>query len=195
MLPSFRLKVIDLLVGDTNRDFAFMLLYKPFFLFFISVVKCVGRVRVEFTRKPYTYWCMSFVSPPELELVVESKLEGHSVPQLNRIIGIQVIFFYVPFSPTMISVIRLLLTYFQLRRRINRKFVMPFYKIRSKPFLPTHHMINLNDNSNEMVPVGKLHITVLSLTRVAKFNGSISCTLLLGNFSFSSLGEIHFLYF
>ncbi|KAK7580694.1 hypothetical protein V9T40_001323 [Parthenolecanium corni] len=121
----------------------------------VKVVKCVGRVRVEFTRKPYTYWCMSFVSPPELEFVVESKLEGHSVPQLNRIIGIQ------------------------LRRRINRKFVMPFYKIRSKPFLPTHHMIDLNDNVNEIVPVGKLHITVLSLTRISQFNGSISCTLLL----------------
>lgn len=59
--------------------------------FLWTVVKCVGRVRVEFTRIPYTYWSMSFINPPELELTVESKLEGHSVPQLNRIIGIQVI--------------------------------------------------------------------------------------------------------
>lgn len=130
---------------------------------------------------------MSFVSPPELELVVESKLEGHSVPQLNRIIGIQVLVLRFFSLPKWFPFIRLLLPYyyFQLRRRINRKFVMPFYKIRSKPFLPTHHMINLNDDANEIVPIGKLHISVLSLTRIAKFNGSISCTLLLGYFLFS----------
>lgn len=119
----------------------------------IKVVKCVGRVRVEFTRIPYTYWCMSFVSPPELELLVESRLEGHSVPQLNRIISIQ------------------------LKKRINRKFVMPFYKIRSKPFLPTHNLINRKEEPGGIVPSGKLHITVLTLSRIANREGTISCTL------------------
>ncbi|XKL67286.1 hypothetical protein PGB90_002777 [Kerria lacca] len=123
----------------------------------VKVMKCVGRLRIEFTRLPYTYWCMSFISPPDLELVVESKLEGHSVPQLNRIIGIQ------------------------LRRRINRKFVMPFYKIRSKPFLPTHNLINLKDDTKEVVPNGKLHITALTLSRIAKCEGTISCSLITDN--------------
>ncbi|XP_065199835.1 PDZ domain-containing protein 8 [Planococcus citri] len=123
----------------------------------VKVVKCVGRVRVEFTRIPYTYWCMSFINPPELELTVESKLEGHSVPQLNRIIGIQ------------------------LRRRINRKFVMPYYKIRSKPFLPTHNLATFKDNINESIPNGKLHITILTVSRIAKQEGTISCTVIMDN--------------
>lgn len=58
---------------------------------------------------------------------------------------------------------------------------MPFYKIRSKPFLPTHNLINLKDDTKEVVPNGKLHITALTLSRIAKCEGTISCSLITGN--------------
>ena len=59
---------------------------------------------------------------------------------------------------------------------------MPFYKIRSKPFLPTHNLINIKDDIGEIIPHGKLHITVLSLSRIAKREGEISCMLILGEY-------------
>lgn len=59
---------------------------------------------------------------------------------------------------------------------------MPFYKIRSKPFLPTHNLINRKEEPGGIVPSGKLHITVLTLSRIANREGTISCTLFTGKY-------------
>lgn len=60
--------------------------------------------------------------------------------------------------------------------------MLPYFKIRTKPFLPSHNSINIKEEDNESIPNGKLHITIFTLSRIAKQEGTLSCTIIMGKF-------------
>uniref|UniRef100_A0A8C5S9H9 PDZ domain containing 8 n=1 Tax=Laticauda laticaudata TaxID=8630 RepID=A0A8C5S9H9_LATLA len=79
---------------------------------FAKISKIVGRVRLVFTRIPFTHWSFAFAEEPLIDLEVKSQFEGRPLPQLTSIIVNQ------------------------FKKVIKRKHTLPHYKIRFKPFFP-----------------------------------------------------------
>ncbi|XP_060097529.1 PDZ domain-containing protein 8 [Heteronotia binoei] len=79
---------------------------------FVKISKVVGRLRLVFTRLPFTHWSFSFVDEPVIGFDVKSQFEGRPLPQLTSIIVNQ------------------------FKKVIRRKHTLPHYKIRFKPFFP-----------------------------------------------------------
>ncbi|XP_063163288.1 PDZ domain-containing protein 8 [Candoia aspera] len=79
---------------------------------FAKISKIVGRLRLVFTRIPFTHWSFAFVDEPVINLEVKSQFEGRPLPQLTSIIVNQ------------------------FKKVIRRKHTLPHYKIRFKPFFP-----------------------------------------------------------
>lgn len=73
---------------------------------FAKISRVVGRLRLVFTRLPFTHWSFSFVDEPVIDLEVKSQFEGRPLPQLTSII---------------VS---------QFKKVIKRKHTLPHYKIR-----------------------------------------------------------------
>ncbi|KHN76395.1 PDZ domain-containing protein 8, partial [Toxocara canis] len=76
----------------------------------IKVTHLSGKARLTLTRQPFTHWTIAFVEMPLLDFKVESQWQGK---QLKHIIP--------------------LITQ-QFRRVVQRKHVLPNYKIRHRPF-------------------------------------------------------------
>ncbi|KAF7253423.1 PDZ domain-containing protein 8 [Varanus komodoensis] len=74
---------------------------------FAKISRVVGRLRLVFTRLPFTHWSFTFVDEPVIDLEVKSQFEGRPLPQLTSII---------------VS---------QFKKVIRRKHTLPHYKIRS----------------------------------------------------------------
>ncbi|XP_029139841.1 PDZ domain-containing protein 8 [Protobothrops mucrosquamatus] len=79
---------------------------------FAKISRIVGRLRLVFTRIPFTHWSFAFVDEPLIDLEVKSQFEGRPLPQLTSIIVNQ------------------------FKKVIRRKHTLPHYKIRFKPFFP-----------------------------------------------------------
>ncbi|XP_066528372.1 PDZ domain-containing protein 8 [Hoplias malabaricus] len=79
---------------------------------FVKMTRVVGRLRLRFTRLPFTHWSFSFLEDPLIDFEVKSQFEGRPLPQLTSIIVNQ------------------------LKRVIKKKHTLPNYKIRYKPFFP-----------------------------------------------------------
>lgn len=74
---------------------------------FVKMRRVVGRLRLQFTRMPFSHWSFSFLEDPLVDFEVRSQFEGRPLPQLTSIIVNQ------------------------LKRVIKKKHTLPNYKIRS----------------------------------------------------------------
>ncbi|KAM4591375.1 PDZ domain-containing protein 8 [Odontesthes bonariensis] len=79
---------------------------------FVKMKRVVGRLKLQFTRMPFSHWSFSFLEDPLVDFEVKSQFEGRPLPQLTSIIVNQ------------------------LKRVIKKKHTLPNYKIRYKPFFP-----------------------------------------------------------
>ncbi|XP_022079538.1 PDZ domain-containing protein 8-like isoform X2 [Acanthaster planci] len=127
----------------------------------LTVTKLKGRLRLQFSRNPYTHWSMSFYEEPEVEFEVESHFEGRSVPKLGSII---------------VS---------QLRKTLKKKHTLPNYKMRYQPFFvkpaPPHSNADVYVHDSK-ITAGKLAVTIVECSRLAvssaqKGQSEIYCTL------------------
>lgn len=73
---------------------------------FVKMTRVAGRLKLQFTRMPFTHWSFSFLEDPVIDFEVKSQFEGRPLPQLTSIIVNQ------------------------LKRVIKRKHTLPNYKIR-----------------------------------------------------------------
>lgn len=74
---------------------------------FVKMRRVAGRLRLRFSRLPFTHWSFAFVEDPLVDFEVKSQFEGRPLPQLTSIIVNQ------------------------LKRVIKKKHTLPNYKIRS----------------------------------------------------------------
>ena len=72
----------------------------------------IGKVRLQFTREPFTHWSIAFMQEPRLEFQVAPEFQGRNVSQIT-------------------SVIEKL-----IRRFIKRKHTLPHFKVRRSPLFP-----------------------------------------------------------
>lgn len=87
---------------------------------FVKMRRVAGRLRLRFSRLPFTHWSFAFVEDPLVDFEVKSQFEGRPLPQLTSIIVNQ------------------------LKRVIKKKHTLPNYKIRSLDILcllPIQHTI------------------------------------------------------
>lgn len=73
---------------------------------FVKMRRVAGRLRLRFSRFPFTHWSFSFLEDPLVDFEVKSQFEGRPLPQLTSIIVNQ------------------------LKRVIKKKHTLPNYKIR-----------------------------------------------------------------
>lgn len=73
---------------------------------FVKMRRVVGRLRLQFTRVPFSHWSFTFLEDPLVDFEVRSQFEGRPLPQLTSIIVNQ------------------------LKRVIKKKHTLPNYKIR-----------------------------------------------------------------
>lgn len=73
---------------------------------FVKMKRVVGRLRLQFTRVPFSHWSFSFSEDPLVDFEVKSQFEGRPLPQLTSFIVNQ------------------------LKRVIKKKHTLPNYKIR-----------------------------------------------------------------
>ncbi|XP_010118224.1 PREDICTED: PDZ domain-containing protein 8-like, partial [Chlamydotis macqueenii] len=79
---------------------------------FVKISRVMGKLKLVFTRLPFTHWSFSFMDDPVILFEVKSQFEGRPMPQLTSIIVNQ------------------------FKKVIKRKHTLPNYKIRFKPFFP-----------------------------------------------------------
>ncbi|XP_055609094.1 PDZ domain-containing protein 8 [Uranotaenia lowii] len=133
-----------------------MVLCKKGFLS-VKVRQVSGIARLQFTRKPYTHWSLSFIGDPKVDLEVQSQFQGRQI-QSN--------------VSSLISN--------QIRKAIRRKHTLPNYKLRYKPFF---HRVEEDYDLNEITPNGTLEVIVEEITRLNSPNrlSHVYCTLTLAH--------------
>lgn len=145
-----------------SADFA-LALNKSMFLS-IKVVEITGKVKLSFRRYPTSRWSFSFFEEPEpkIELDAESRFEGKNFQQLTS----------------------LLLRHF--KKVIRRKYILPNYVIRYKPFLreklPQDEQ-NVVYIHNSQVTVGSVVVQVIGCSGLPLLKKSAVA----GNLVFCSL--------
>ncbi|XP_024916445.1 PDZ domain-containing protein 8 isoform X2 [Cynoglossus semilaevis] len=116
---------------------------------FVKMRRVVGRLRLQFTRMPFSHWSFSFLEDPLVDFEVKSQFEGRPLPQLTSIIVNQ------------------------LKRVIKKKHTLPNYKIRYKPFFPFQVQPPLGSCSDLYLSVqdsrlveGRLKVTLIECSRL-----------------------------
>ncbi|XP_062928120.1 PDZ domain-containing protein 8 [Mobula hypostoma] len=116
---------------------------------FVKMRRVVGRLRLQFTRRPFTHWSFAFMDDPFIDFEVKSQFEGRPMPQLTSIIVNQ------------------------LKRVIKRKHTLPNYKIRYKPFFPHQVIPTIVDAADcdlyiqqSNITEGRLKVTVVECSRL-----------------------------
>lgn len=124
-----------------------------------------GRLRLMFSRLPFTHWSFSFLDEPLIDFQVHSHFEGRPMPQLTSIIVTQ------------------------LKRVIKKKHTLPNYKIRYKPFFPMQVVPPAGDVEDRMLSLqelglteGRLKVSVIDCSRLLIFGSYeqetfVHCTL------------------
>nr|XP_054391947.1 PDZ domain-containing protein 8-like [Pongo abelii] len=131
---------------------------------FVKLSRVVGRLRLVFTRVPFTHWFFSFVEDPLMDFKVRSQFEGRPMPQLTSII------------------------FNQLKKIIKRKHILPNYKIRFKPFFPYQTLQGFEEGEEHIhiqqraLTEGRLKVTLLECSRLLIFGSydreaNVHCTL------------------
>lgn len=116
---------------------------------FVKMKRVVGRLRLQFTRMPFSHWSFSFLEDPLVDFEVKSHFEGRPLPQLTSIIVNQ------------------------LKRVIKKKHTLPNYKIRYKPFFPFQVQppqgsacnLDLSLQDSRLVE-GRLRVSLLECSRL-----------------------------
>ncbi|XP_033978281.1 PDZ domain-containing protein 8 [Trematomus bernacchii] len=116
---------------------------------FVKMRRVVGRLRLQFTRTPFSHWSFSFLDDPLVDFEVKSQFEGRPLPQLTSIIVNQ------------------------LKRVIKKKHTLPNYKIRYKPFFPFQVLPSLGSACDldlsvqeNMLVEGRLRVTLIECSRL-----------------------------
>ncbi|XP_037127805.1 PDZ domain-containing protein 8 isoform X1 [Syngnathus acus] len=116
---------------------------------FVKMRRVVGKLRLQFTRVPFTHWSFTFLEDPLVDFEVKSQFEGRPLPQLTSIIVNQ------------------------LKRVIKKKHTLPNYKIRYKPFFPFQVQPSLGSTSDFELSVqdsrlveGRLKVTLIECSRL-----------------------------
>ncbi|XP_070696956.1 PDZ domain-containing protein 8 [Pempheris klunzingeri] len=116
---------------------------------FVKMKRVVGRLRLQFTRMPFSHWSFSFLEDPLVDFEAKSQFEGRPLPQLTSIIVNQ------------------------LKRVIKKKHTLPNYKIRYKPFFPFQVQpplglpcdLDLSVQDSRLVE-GRLKVTLIECSRL-----------------------------
>ncbi|XP_056291772.1 PDZ domain-containing protein 8 [Pseudoliparis swirei] len=116
---------------------------------FVKMRRVVGKLRLQFTRMPFSHWSFSFLEDPLVDFEVKSQFEGRPLPQLTSIIVNQ------------------------LKRVIKKKHTLPNYKIRYKPFFPFQVQpllgsacdLDLSIQDSRLVE-GRLKVTLIECSRL-----------------------------
>ncbi|KAH8265184.1 hypothetical protein KR026_010819 [Drosophila bipectinata] len=122
----------------------------------LKVKQLSGMARLQFTRKPYTHWSLSFLGDPELILDIESKYQGRQMQSnITNLISNQI------------------------RKAVRRKHTLPNYKLRYKPFF--HWTAEDESSDCDIQPNGLLTVRVVELSRLISCPemGDTYCTLTL----------------
>nr|XP_046257980.1 PDZ domain-containing protein 8 [Scatophagus argus] len=116
---------------------------------FVKMKRVVGRLRLQFTRMPFSHWSFSFLEDPLVDFEAKSQFEGRPLPQLTSIIVNQ------------------------LKRVIKKKHTLPNYKIRYKPFFPfqVHSPLGLAGDldlsvQDSRLMEGRLKVTLIECSRL-----------------------------
>ncbi|NXC34949.1 PDZD8 protein, partial [Campylorhamphus procurvoides] len=131
---------------------------------FVKISRVMGKLKLVFTRLPFTHWFFSFMEDPVIVFEVKSQFEGRPMPQLTSIIVNQ------------------------FKKVIKRKHTLPNYKIRFKPFFPFY--ISPPDEYEDrdlciqdlLLTEGRLKVTLIECTRLLMFGSyeretNVHCTM------------------
>jgi hypothetical protein len=130
----------------------------------IKIASIKGKMRMFFTRDPFTHWYLAFTEDPDIQFAVSSHFENKQIPQLTTLI---------------IN---------QLRRSVRKKHTLPNYKIRFKPFFDQMFKASLHD---DMLDRSQVRETKLP-TYISSSSGKLKINLLnFDHFSNSSLLQYH----
>lgn len=103
-----------------------------------------GEARLQFTRKPFTHWSISFVQEPLVDLAIESQIQGRQMQS---------------------NVTSLIST--AVKKAIRRKHTLPNYKLRFKPFF---NRLIYDEIDLPIETSGQLEVTIRNLTRLSYAN-------------------------
>ncbi|OPJ84157.1 PDZ domain-containing protein 8 isoform B [Patagioenas fasciata monilis] len=131
---------------------------------FVKISRVMGRLKLVFTRRPFTHWSFSFMDDPLILIEAKSLFEGRTVHQLNSIIVNQ------------------------FRKVIKRKHTLPNYKIRFKPFFPFQVLPPDEYEDRDLciqdilLAEGRLKVTLIECTRLLIFGSyereaNVHCTM------------------
>ncbi|NWU83117.1 PDZD8 protein, partial [Onychorhynchus coronatus] len=135
---------------------------------FVKISRVMGKLKLVFTRLPFTHWFFSFMDDPVILFEVKSQFEGRPMPQLTSIIVNQ------------------------FKKVIKRKHTLPNYKIRFKPFFPFQASPADEYEDRELsiqdflLTEGRLKVTLIECTRLFMFGSyeretNVHCTMELSN--------------
>ncbi|NWT69542.1 PDZD8 protein, partial [Prunella himalayana] len=131
---------------------------------FVKISRVMGKLKLVFTRLPFTHWSFSFMDDPVILFEVKSQFEGRPMPQLTSIIVNQ------------------------FKKVIKRKHTLPNYKIRFKPFFPCQ-VLPVDEYEDRdlciqdfLLTEGRLKVTLIECTRLLVFGSyeretNVHCTL------------------
>ncbi|NWQ66550.1 PDZD8 protein, partial [Neopipo cinnamomea] len=131
---------------------------------FVKISRVMGKLKLVFTRLPFTHWFFSFMDDPVILFEVKSQFEGRPMPQLTSIIVNQ------------------------FKKVIKRKHTLPNYKIRFKPFFPFQVLPadEYEDRDlciqDSLLTEGRLKVTLIECTRLFMFGSyeretNVHCTM------------------
>ncbi|NWU13310.1 PDZD8 protein, partial [Cephalopterus ornatus] len=131
---------------------------------FVKISRVMGKLKLVFTRLPFTHWFFSFMDDPVILFEVKSQFEGRPMPQLTSIIVNQ------------------------FKKVIKRKHTLPNYKIRFKPFFP-FQVFPADEYEDRdlciqdfLLTEGRLKVTLIECTRLFMFGSyeretNVHCTM------------------
>ncbi|NXU40551.1 PDZD8 protein, partial [Drymodes brunneopygia] len=131
---------------------------------FVKISRVMGKLKLVFTRLPFTHWFFSFMDDPVVLFEVKSQFEGRPMPQLTSIIVNQ------------------------FKKVIKRKHTLPNYKIRFKPFFPFQVLPSDDYEDRDLciqdflLTEGRLRVTLIECTRLLMFGSyereaNVHCTM------------------
>ncbi|NXG22261.1 PDZD8 protein, partial [Grallaria varia] len=131
---------------------------------FVKISRVMGKLKLVFTRLPFTHWFFSFMDDPVILFEVKSQFEGRPMPQLTSIIVNQ------------------------FKKVIKRKHTLPNYKISFKPFFPFQVLPPDEYEDRDLciqdflLTEGRLKVTLIECTRLFMFGSydretNVHCTM------------------
>lgn len=109
-------------------------------IYYFLVKQLTGKARLQFTRKPFTHWSLSFITEPLIDLAIESQIQGRQMQSnLTSLISTAV------------------------KKAIRRKHTLPNYKLRFKPFF---NRLIYDDIDMPIQQSGTLEVTIRTLARL-----------------------------